>query len=87
MKIEESFRDLKGLLGMERLMNKTQENMEKMIALLLIVYAIALLVGENLRDYLSGYHDLVSRIDSLQVSGYHDLVFRRGWLKMKSLCF
>jgi hypothetical protein len=52
MKIEESFRDLKGLLGMERLMNKTQENMEKMIALLLIVYAIALLVGENLRDYL-----------------------------------
>jgi hypothetical protein len=52
MKIEESFRDLKGLLGMERLMNKTQENMEKMIAFLLIVYAISLLVGENLRDYL-----------------------------------
>jgi hypothetical protein len=64
---------------MERLMNKTQENMEKMIALLLIVYAIALLVGENLRDYLSGYHDLVSRIDLLQVSGYHDLVFRRDF--------
>jgi hypothetical protein len=52
MKIEESFRDLKGLLGMERLMNKTQENMEKMIAFLLIVYSISLLVGENLRDYL-----------------------------------
>jgi hypothetical protein len=52
MKIEESFRDLKGLLGMERLMNKTKEKMEKMIALLLIVYAISLLVGENLRDYL-----------------------------------
>jgi transposase len=66
MKIEEAFRDLKGLLGMERVMNKTQENMEKMIALLLIVYAISFLVGENLRDYLSGYHDLVSRIDLLQ---------------------
>jgi hypothetical protein len=52
MKIEESFRDLKGLLGMGRLMNKTQEKMEKMIALLLIVYSISLLVGENLRDYL-----------------------------------
>jgi len=37
MKIEESFRDLKGLLGMERLMNKTKEKMEKMIALLSIM--------------------------------------------------
>jgi hypothetical protein len=37
---------------MERVMNKTQENKEKMIALLLIVYAISFLVGENLRDYL-----------------------------------
>jgi hypothetical protein len=44
MKIEESFRDLKGLLGMERLMNKKKEKMEKMIALLLIVYSISLLV-------------------------------------------
>jgi hypothetical protein len=26
LKIEEAFRDLKGLLGMKRLMNKTQEN-------------------------------------------------------------
>jgi len=52
MKIEEAFKGLKCLLGMERVMNKTQENMEKKIALLLIVYAIAFLVGENLRDYL-----------------------------------
>ncbi|BAJ62893.1 putative transposase for insertion sequence element [Anaerolinea thermophila UNI-1] len=54
MKIEQTFRDLKGLLGMTRLMNKRQENMEKMLALLLLVYAIALLVGENLRDRLYG---------------------------------
>jgi hypothetical protein len=60
MKIEEAFKGLKCLLGMERVMNKIQENMEKKIALLLIVYAIAFLVGENLRDYLSGYHDMVS---------------------------
>ncbi|MEM2002768.1 MAG: hypothetical protein QXT77_09000 [Candidatus Methanomethylicaceae archaeon] len=54
MKIEETFRDLKGLLGMTRLMNKWQENMEKMMALLLLVYVIALLVGENLPDRLYG---------------------------------
>lgn len=54
MKIEQTFRDLKGLLGMTRLMNKRQENMEKMAAMLLLVYAIALLIGENLRDRLYG---------------------------------
>ncbi|GAP07746.1 MAG TPA: transposase [Anaerolinea thermolimosa] len=54
MKIEETFRDLKGLLGMTRLMNKRQENMEKMVAMLLLIYAIALLLGENLRDRLYG---------------------------------
>ncbi len=54
MKIEESFRDLKGLLGMTRLMNKQQEIMEKMLALLLLVYAIGLLIGEGLRDHLYG---------------------------------
>ncbi len=54
MKVEESFRDLKGLLGMTRLMNKQQQNMERMLALLLLVYAIGLLVGEGLRDHLYG---------------------------------
>jgi len=54
MKIEQTFRVLKGRLGMTRPMNKQQENMEKMMALLLLVYAIALLVGENLRDRLYG---------------------------------
>jgi hypothetical protein len=54
MKIEESFRDLKSLLGMTRLMNKQQECMEKMLALLFIVFAIGLLVGEGLRDHLYG---------------------------------
>ncbi|MEM4203126.1 MAG: transposase [Candidatus Methanomethylicaceae archaeon] len=54
MKIEQTFRDLKGRLGMTRLMNKRQENMEKMVAMLLLVYAIALLIGEGLRDRLYG---------------------------------
>ncbi len=54
MKIDESFRDLKNLLGMTKLMNKQQQIMEKMLALLLLVYAIGLLIGEGLRDHLYG---------------------------------
>ena len=50
MKIEESFRDMKNLLDMEKIMNKKQVNMEKMIALLLIAYAIGFLIGEQIRD-------------------------------------
>ena len=42
MKIEVSFRDMKNLLGMKKLMNKRRDHMEKMVALLLIAYAIGL---------------------------------------------
>ena len=54
MKIDETFRDLKSLLGLERQMNKSWEYMEKMVALLLLVYTVGVLLGENLRDYLYG---------------------------------
>jgi hypothetical protein len=54
MKIEETFRDLKSLLGMTKLMNKQQKIMEKMVALLLLTFTIGLLVGEGLRDHLYG---------------------------------
>lgn len=54
MKIEQSFRDLKSQLGMGKLMNKQQAYMEKMLALLLLVFAIGLLIGECLRDHLYG---------------------------------
>jgi hypothetical protein len=52
MKIEESFKDLKDLLGMTKLMNLKQDYMEKMIALLLLIFPIGLLLGEELRDFL-----------------------------------
>jgi hypothetical protein len=61
MKIEQSFRDLISLLGMAKLMNKQQQIMEKMLALLLLVYAIGLLIGEGLRDHL--YGDLIQEQD------------------------
>lgn len=48
MNIEEAFRDLKSLLNLHKLMNKRRTLMEKMVALLLIAYAIALVLGETL---------------------------------------
>lgn len=54
MKIDESFRDLKSLLGLCKVMNKSQHNMEQMVALLLLAYAIGVLVGEAIRDHLYG---------------------------------
>ena len=66
MKIDESFRDMKNLLGLEKLMNKRRDHMEKMVALLLIAYAIGLWLGETLRATLfpegSRKHKLYSRL-------------------------
>jgi len=45
MKIDEGFNDLKSLLNLERVMNKKHEQMEKVVALVLLAYAIGLLVG------------------------------------------
>lgn len=50
MKIEISFRDLKSLLHMDKVMNKSQERLEKLLALVMIAYAIILLIGEAIRD-------------------------------------
>ena len=54
MKIDESYRDLKSLLNLDKIMNKIQVNMEKMVALVLIAYAIGLLLGESIRDRVYG---------------------------------
>ena len=43
---------MKSLLGLEKLMNKHRDHMEKMVALLLIAYAIGLWLGESLRSSL-----------------------------------
>lgn len=50
MKIDESFRDCKSLLNLTQAMNRKRENLEKMIALALLAYAIGLLLGEAVRD-------------------------------------
>lgn len=50
MKIETSFRDLKSLLHIDRVMHKSKSYLDKMLALVLMTYAIALLMGEAIRD-------------------------------------
>ncbi len=52
MKIEETFRDLKNLLGLEKLMAKKRDLMEKMVALMMIAYAVTSILGETFRDQL-----------------------------------
>ncbi len=52
MKIEEAFKDLKSLLGLDKLMNKRQDYMEQMAALVMLAFAIGYLIGEAVRDEL-----------------------------------
>ena len=54
MKVEESFRDLKDLLSLPKMMNKKRELMEKMVAMVLIAYSLGFLVGEQIRDRIYG---------------------------------
>lgn len=54
MKIEQTFRDLKTLLQLDHLMNLHQDQMERVVALVLLAFTIGFLVGEELRDWLYG---------------------------------
>jgi hypothetical protein len=50
MKIEICFRDLKSLLHIDKVMNKSQLYLNKMLAMVMLSYAICLLIGEAIRD-------------------------------------
>jgi hypothetical protein len=54
MKIELSFRDLKSLLGMHKLMNRQVRWMQQSLALMILAYSIGLITGEFLRDFFYG---------------------------------
>jgi hypothetical protein len=54
-KIEESFRDLKDKLHLEKVMNKNQDNLEKMIALTMIAYVVGIWFGKAERFVTSGW--------------------------------
>lgn len=57
MKIEQNFRDAKSRLGLDRLMSWTREQMEKLVALVLVAHALGVWIGEVLRDQLFGPPD------------------------------
>ena len=70
MKIEESFRDMKNLLNIDKIMNQKQDNIEKMVSMVLLSYSIGLLIGETIRESVytekkrklySGLHILLKR--------------------------
>ena len=50
MKIEICFRDLKSLLHIDKVMNKSQVYLNKMLAMVMLAYAITLIIGEAIRD-------------------------------------
>lgn len=54
MKIDESFRDLKNLLYLDKVMNKKLEYLEKRIALMMLAYSLGVLTGEGVRDAIFG---------------------------------
>lgn len=81
MKIDECFRDLKNLLHVDTLMNKKPEQMEKMIALVMLAFSIGVLTGEGVRDAVYGepLHDHVQRRSALRVPGQPYLRQTRKW--------
>lgn len=50
MKIEICFRDLKSLLHIDKVMNKSHLYLNKMLAMVMLAYAISVVVGEAIRD-------------------------------------
>jgi Transposase DDE domain len=61
MKIEQTFRDNKDLLNVEKVMNKRREQLEKTLALVLLAYDLALMIGEAARDEAYGKEALRKR--------------------------
>jgi len=48
--IEICFRDLKSLLNIHKIMNKSQTLLNKMIAVVMLAYSISIVIGEAIRD-------------------------------------
>jgi Transposase DDE domain len=54
MKIEQSFKDTKGLLNIEKVMSKQRGQLEITLALVLLAYGLGLMIGEMARDVAYG---------------------------------
>jgi hypothetical protein len=65
MKIEQTFRDCKDLLHLDKLMNKKQHLLEQTIALSLLAYVVGVWFGEAIRDVVYGKLDIAQVPDAL----------------------
>jgi len=54
MKIEQTFKDSKSLLSVEKVMSKKREHLEITLALVLMAYGLGLMIGEAARDEAYG---------------------------------
>lgn len=68
MKIEESFKDVKDKLGFTKIMNKTLDNLLKLLLIGLIAYNLLILIGEMLRS------QVLTKREKLKFSGLHLLL-------------
>jgi hypothetical protein len=75
MKIEICFRDLKSLLHIDKVMNKSQVYLNKMLAMVMLAYAITLFVGEAIRDVQYAQVDP----DDLNLLSVPEVDRRSGW--------
>jgi len=68
-------------------MNKHQQNMEKMLAMLLLVYAIGLLLGEGVRDHLYGelIHDQETVPEAERIPGSPQRKKGKKWKRYSGL--
>lgn len=87
MKIEEAFKDLKSLLGLDKLMNKRQDYMEQMAALVMLAFTIGYLIGEAVRDELFDPKDETKSANTRrkwrQYSGLF-ILLKRKWTLSKA---
>jgi len=74
---------MKSLLDLGKIMNKKRENMEKMVALVLLAYSIGLLIGQEIRERLynerkrklySGLFILLKRNDNIVRKVWKDIM-------------
>jgi len=85
MKIEQTFRDCKDLLHLDKLMNKKQQLLEQMIALSLLAYVVGVWFGEAIRDVTYGKLDIAQVPDALLNKPAIDANAHPKWLLFSGL--
>ncbi len=85
MKIEQTFRDCKDLLHLNKLMNKKQALLEQMIALTLLAYVVGVLFGEAIRDVTYGKLNIAQLPQSLLSQPTVDANEHPKWLLYSGL--